>query len=87
MSIGPFKPETIYTTNKLKQQDLGFPCIQGGKTAKFKSKKNGENLLEVLFSFYRTYYFGIRQDMKQCITFKSIFLKNTYNLVHSNPEL
>ena len=74
----------ISPLNTWKQQDLGFACFQGGKTSKFKSRKNR---LKSTFShifFYRTYYFGKRHDMKQCTTFKNHFLKNTCNLRHSN---
>ena len=73
----------ISPLNTWKQQDLGFACFQGGKTSKFKSRKNR---LKSTFShifFYRTYYFGKRHDMKQCTTFKNHFLKNTCNLRHS----
>ena len=47
----------ISPLNTWKQQDLGFACFQGGKTSKFKSRKNR---LKSTFShifFYRTYYF------------------------------
>ena len=73
----------ISPLNTWKQQDLDFACFQGGKTSKFKSRKNR---LKSTFShifFYRTYYFGKRHDMIQCTTFKNHFLKNTCNLRHS----
>ena len=72
--------------NTWKQRDLDFACFQGGKTSKFKSRKNG---LKSTFSpifFNRTYYHGKRHDMKQCTTLKNHFLKNTCNLRHSNAQ-
>ena len=73
----------ISPLNTWKQQDLDFACFQGGKTSKFKSRKNRLKSTFSHFFFYRTYYFGKRHDMIQCTTFKNHFLKNTCNLRHS----
>ena len=77
----------ISPLNTWKQQDLDFACFQGGKTSKFKSRKNRLKSTFSHFFFYRTYYFGKRHDMIQCTTFKNHFLKNTCNLRHSNVLL
>ena len=53
----------------------GFACIQGGKTSKFKSRKNRRKLTFIPIFFYRTYYFVKRHDMKQYTTFKIILGK------------
>ena len=59
----------ISPLNTWKQQDLGFACILGGKTSKFKSRKN----------LLQTYYFGKRHEIKQCTLYnfqKSLFEKH-----------
>ena len=76
----------ISPLNTWKQQDLDFACFQGGKTSKFKSRKNRLKSTFSHFFFYTTYYFGKRHDMIQCTTFKNHFLKNTCNLRHSNAR-
>ena len=86
MIFSSFEVWYISPLNTWKQQDLNFACFQGGKTSKFKSRKNRLKSTFSHFFFYRTYYFGKRHDMIQCTTFKNHFLRNTCNLRHSSTH-
>ena len=64
--------------------NLGFACIQGRKTFKFKSRKNRWKF--TISPFFATGLIILAKGMKQCTTSENHFLKNTCNLGHSTVQ-